>query len=621
MTTFLFTPKNQLLDSNITQTMSLIETCSNTDQLKQIHAQMFKTQLVSNSIPASKFLTLCLSPNSGNLAYATKFFNRFNNPNTFMWNIMLRGYSQRNEPQQVLQLYHQMLSQSVSQDKYTFPSLFKACSSLSSVEEAKQIHAHIIKLGLISEVYVMNSLLHFYAIIGSTETAKLVFDRIKQRDIVTWNSIVNAYAKCGEMEIANEFFKTMPIKNVVSWTAMISGYVSVGMNKEALKLFHEMQIAGVKPDIAALSSSLSACANLGALDEGTWIHTYINKNRINVDSILGCVLIDMYAKCGNIEEALNVFKNLNNKDVSSFTALITGYAIHGQGKEALHWFRQMQRHGIEPNHVTFVAILTACSHAGLVNEGKSVFQSMKKVYNLNPLIEHYGCMVDLLGRSGLLKEAKEFMETMPLKPNATIGGALLNACRIHRHLELGKQIGKVLIKEDPAHGGRYIHLASIYAADGEWNKAVKVRKKMIDRGVLVQPGCSVISLNGVVHEFVAGDGSHRDVEEIYDMWDKIVKRLKKEGYKPVTEDLLLDVEEEVKETAVQKHSEKLAMAFGLLRTKPGKTIRIFKNLRMCKDCHNVAKLISKIFDRGIVLRDRVRFHIFREGKCSCGDYW
>lgn len=590
-------------------------------ELKQIHAQMFKTGLVSDTILANKLLTFCVLSNSGDLAYARMVFNRFHRPDTFIWNAMIRGYSKNNLAEEALLLYHQMLCQSVPHNNYTFPYLLKACSCLSALEETKQIHTCIIKMGFSSEVHAMNSLLHIYAITGCIESANLVFDRIPQRDIVSFNSMINGYAKCGEMGRANEFFQNMPEKNVVSWTTMISGYVNEGLDKEALNMFGEMQMTDVEPDNVTLASVLSACAHLGALDQGSWIHSYIDKKGIHIDPILGCVLIDMYVKCGKMEQALEIFSNMEKKDVSSWTAIIEGFAIHGQGREAINWFMQMQSAGIKPNHISFTSILTACSYAGLVDEGKSLFQSMKTVYKLIPSIEHYGCMVDLLGRAGLLREAKEFIATMPIMPNATIWGALLNACWIHRHLELGKQIGKILIELDPVHDGRYVHLSNIHAAAGEWNQAVKVRKQMEALGVSKVPGCSLISLNGVVHEFLAGDGSHPHMERIYRTWESIAERLRQEGHEPATGDLLLDLMDDEKENAIQQHSEKLAITFGLMKTKPGVTIRVFKNLRVCEDCHRVAKLISKIYGRDIVLRDRIRFHVIKEGKCSCGDYW
>ncbi|KAK4584238.1 hypothetical protein RGQ29_022111 [Quercus rubra] len=574
MTPILLNLPNQLsFESNVAQTLSLLERCTNMMELKQIHAHIYKTGLIIDPIPVSRLLTFSTSLDFGNLIYARKVFDRISRRNTFMWNTMIRGYSNSNEPKEALFLYHQMLCHSTPHNAYTFPFLLKACSRMSALEETQQIHAHIIKTGFGLDIYATNSLLHVYAISGSIKSAHLLFDRLPHQDI------------------------------------------------EALKLFHEMQVASIKPDNVALVSSLSACAHLGSLDEGRWIHTYIDKNGIKIDPILGCVLIDMYVKCGDMDEALKVFRKLEKRSISAWTAIINGFAIHGQGQEALDWFMKMQKAGIKPNSITFTAILTACSHAGLVDEGKLLFKTMMTDYKLNPTIEHYGCMVDLLGRAGLLLEAKELIEKMPLNPNPAILGALLNACRIHGHLELGKQIGKILIEVDPAHGGRYIHLASIHAADGEWDQAVQVRSRMKNQGVSKLPGCSAISLNGIIHEFLAGDASHPQMDEIYKMWNQIAEKLQQDGYKPATGDLLLDLDDEEKERAIQQHSEKLAIAFGLIRTKPETTIRIFKNLRVCEDCHTVLKLISKIYAREIIVRDRTRFHLFKEGKCSCRDYW
>ncbi|KAF2302314.1 hypothetical protein GH714_034084 [Hevea brasiliensis] len=402
----------------------------------------------------------------GNLPYAHKVFDRICRPNTFMWNTMIRGYADSTKPEQALILYHQMLCDSVPHNAYTFPFLLKACSTLSALKETQQIHAHMIKLGFGSDVYATNSLLHAYVTSGFIKSAQVLFDRIPQPDVVSWNSMIDGYMKHGYIEIANQIFRDMPARNAISYTIMISGYVQAGLDKDALHLFQEMQIAGVKPDKVELASVLSACANFGALDQGRWIHAYINKNGIQVDPILGCVLIDIYA--------------------------------------------------------------------GLVDEGKSLFDSMEKVYSLIPT-EHYGCMVDLLGRAGLLKEAKDLIERMPVKPNAVIWGALLNACRIHGNIELGKQIGKFLIEVDPDHGGRHIHLANIHAATREWDVAAEARRHMKEYGVSKIPGCSTIILDGAVHGFLAGDGSHPQMKEIYCMWYNIAEQLRQEGYKTATQ--------------------------------------------------------------------------------------
>lgn len=578
---------------------------------------MLKTGQVSDLVPASKLLAFYALRNPGNLIHARKVFDGFKSPNAFMWNAMIKAYANSAEPEEALKFYCRMVSRSAPQNNYTFPSVLKACSALSALEETKQIHARIVKMGFGSEIYALNSLLHVYAAKGNIESANLIFDRIPERDIVSLNSMIHGYVRLGEMSKAEEFFRNTPEKkSIISWTTMISGYVNAGLEKEALSLFHEMQMDGFEPDNVALTSSLAACSRLGALEQGNWICSYIEKNGIHVDSRLGCALIDMYVKCGDIESALKIFRDTKRKEVSTWTAMIEGFAIHGRGREALEWFEKMQDSGIKPNSITFTAILTACSHAGLIDEGKLLFRSIK-----NPTIEHYGCMVDLLGRSGLLKEAKDFLDAMPLKPNETILGALLNACNIHRNLELGKQIGNMLIELDPKHDGRYIQLSKIHAAAGEWDRAVNVRNRMRDSRVLKLPGCSLISANGIIHEFFSGDRSHPQIQEINRAWESVAKRLRERGYEPVTGDLLLDLDEAEKQTAIQQHSEKFAITFGLIKSNSGEPVRVFNNLRVCQDCHNAAKLISDIYERDIILRDRVRFHVFKEGKCSCGDYW
>lgn len=521
--------------SNYTQTLSLLERCSNMEELKQIHGHMLKTGLAADIVQVSRVVTFCVSSKSGSLEYAQMVFDRIPEPNTFVYNVMVRGYSNSTEPEKAIFMYQQMLHSSVPHNSYTFPFLLKACSCLS---ETEQIHAHVLKFGFGSNVYAINALIHAYAKSGNLEPARLLFDNLPERDVVTWNSMIDGYTRCSQMDVAYAIFKEMEAKNVISWTTMICGYVRAGMHKEALNLFREMQSEGVEPDKVALASTLSACAQLGALDQGRWIHAYVDKLRIEVDPVLGCVLIDMYAKCGDLEEALGVFRRLKKKEVTVWTALISGYAVHGHGIEALKWFAQMQKAGIKPNNVTFTAILTACSHAGLVEEGKALFASIERIHKLNPTIEHYGCMVDLLGRAGYLKEAKQLIKDMPVKPNAVIWGALLNACWMHKDVELGKSVGKILIEEDPYHGGRYIHLASILAAGEEWDLAVETRRKMKKQGVSKLPGCSSISLNGTIHEFLAGDTSHPQTSEIYHMWDNIAETLKEEEYKPEIVDFL-----------------------------------------------------------------------------------
>ncbi|KAL5713423.1 hypothetical protein ACHQM5_015497 [Ranunculus cassubicifolius] len=590
-------------------------------EAKQIHAHIFKKGLALDAIIESRLLNFYALPSSGNLTYARKIFDRIQSPNTFKWNMMMRCYLDDKNAEEAILLYQQMVSSSVQLNAYTFPFLLKVCAKLQAMEETRQIHSHILKTGFSSDVYSANALLHAYAKCGSLSSASSVFDNMSERDTVSWNSMVDAYVKNGEIEKACGVFRQMKVKNVVTWTTVIAGCVVGGLFREATRFFHEMQKEGVEPDRTVLASTLSACAHLGALEQGRWIHAYIEKHKMQIDQVLGCSLVDMYAKCGDVENAIDVFQSMETRSVPTWTAMIGGYAIHGRGREALGLFKEMQTQGVNPNPMTLTSVLTACSHTGLVTEGKSIFGSMERIHKITPSIEHYGCMVHLLGRAGLLNEAEELLKAMPINPNAAILGALLNACYIHRNFKLGKRVGKILIETDPDHGGRYVHLANIFAAGGQWEQAVKLRKLMKERSLSKLPGRSSIELNGVIHEFLACDGSHPQMKEIYHMWDEIEEKLRNVGYIPMTKKLLLDLEEEEKETAIRWHSEKLAITFGLINSEPGMQIRVIKNLRVCEDCHTATKIISKVFSREIIMRDRTRFHFFKNGVCTCGDYW
>ncbi|XP_010557955.1 PREDICTED: pentatricopeptide repeat-containing protein At5g66520 [Tarenaya hassleriana] len=624
VTTSVASMDRSFLEHNLSDTMSCLRQCSNTQELKQIHARMLKTGLMQDSSAVSKFLSFCLFKNPPCfLPYAQMVFDSLHHPDTFLWNLMIRGFSSSNEPERSILLYRQMLCRSAPLNVYTFPFLLKACSNESAFGETKQIHAQIIKFGYAGDVYATNSMINAYAVTGNVQFAHRLFDRSPLRDIVSWNSMIKGYAKVGKMGIALKFFQNMPEKNVISWTTLISGYVQAGMNKEALDLFRGMQNADVEPDHVSLANVISACAQLGALEQGKWIHAYVSKRSIRLDSVLGCVLIDMYAKCGEMEEALSVFRKMKKDSVQAWTAVISGFACNGNGRAALSQFMEMQNMGIEPNEITFTAVLTACSYNGLVGEGKLLFRSMERSYNLKPTIEHYGCMVDLLGRAGRIDEAKELIENMPLKPNAVIWGALLKACQIHKNVELGERIGEILMRMDPHHGGRYVHTANLYAMARKWDRAVETRRRMKDQGALKVPGRSTISVDGTVHVFFAGDRSHPEIEGIHSKWKAIRAKLGEKGYMAEAEDMRIDLLEEEREVemAMEQHSERLAIAYGMMKSKAGSTLRIVKNLRVCKDCHTVTKLISKIYQRDIVMRDRIRFHHFSDGKCSCGDYW
>lgn len=398
--------------------------------------------------------------------------------------------------------------------------------------------------------------------------------------------------------------------------------MQAGRFKDAFDLFGRMREEGVELDKFVAASMLSACTGLGALDQGQWVHRHIQKSGIEPDPKLATTIIDMYCKCGCLEKAYDAFNNLRNKGQSSWNCMIGGLAMHGRGEAAIELFKQMERSKVKPDNITLLNVLTACAHSGLVQEGKYYFDYMVQTYAIEPKMEHFGCLIDMLGRAGLFEEAKRVLDEMPMDADAGVLGALLGACMIHGNIDLGEQVGNRVIELDPNNSGRYILLANLYASAGRWDDMANVRRLMNDRGVKKEPGWSVVELDGAVNEFIAGGWSHPEAKEIYAKVEELLGRIRLEGYVPDTGGgVLHDVDEEEKENPLYYHSEKLAIAFGLLKTRPGETIRISKNLRVCRDCHEASKLVSRVYDREIVVRDRNRFHHFRKGKCSCKDYW
>ncbi|KAG6575603.1 Pentatricopeptide repeat-containing protein, partial [Cucurbita argyrosperma subsp. sororia] len=382
-----------------------------------------------------------------------------------------------------------------------------------------------------------------------------------------------------------------------------------------------MQAISVKPDEFTMVSILTACAQLGALELGEWIKTYIDRNKINNDAFFRNALIDMYFKCGNVDKAERVFREMHQRDKFTWTAMIVGLAVNGHGEKALDMFSKMLEASILPDDVTYIGVLAACTHTGMVDKGREFFLSMTTQHGIEPNITHYGCLVDLLARAGHLKEAHEVIKNMPIEPNSIVWGALLAGCRAHREADMAEMVAKQILELEPENGAVYVLLCNIYAACKRWNDLRDLRQMMMDKGIKKIPGCSLIEMNGTVHEFVAGDRSHPQTKEIDVKLEKMTQDLKFAGYSPDTSEVFLDIAEEDKENSVFRHSEKLAIAFGLINSPPGVTIRIVKNLRMCLDCHSLAKLISKVYHREVIVRDRTRFHHFKHGLCSCKDYW
>eukprot|EP01018_Ginkgo_biloba_P010366 Gb_40888 [translate_table: standard] len=556
-----------------------------------------------------------------NLKFARQLFDNMPERDVISWNTMISAYEQHGQGEEALKLFCQMQWAGTRPDHFTFTSILSACAGLAATEWSKQLHGYITRVGFVSNVFVGSALVDTHAKCGFIDDARQLFDEMPVRDVLSWNTMITGYAQCGNIEYARYLFGKMTERNTVSWNTMIAGYAQHGHLEEALMLFCQMQQAGMKLDQFTFASVLSCWASLAALERGKQAHAHIIRTGYESYIPVKNALVAMYAKCGVIEDARQVFDKMLERDVVSWNALIDGCAQHGLGKEALQLFEQMQQAGLKPNHITFIVVLSACSHAGLVDEGRFYFDSMSQYHCIAPTADHYACMIDLLGRAGHLNEAEVFINNMPFEPDATVWAALLGACRIHGNTELGIRAAESLLEWEPQASATYVLLSNIYAAAGRWDDVAKVRKMMKERGVKKKPGWSWIEVKNRVHTFRVEDRLHPQTEEIYAMLEKLTVQMKEAGYVPDTNFVLYDVEEGYKEHILCHHSEKMAIAFGIISTPQGTPIRVINNLRVCGDCHNAIKFISKIVEREIIVRDNSRFHHFKDGLCSCWDYW
>lgn len=555
---------------------------------RQLHSDLIKLCINSDSFVGVGLVDMYAKCDL--MEDARKAFNLICEKDVVTWNAVISGYSQSGEDREALTLFIDMYRRGFEFNRTTLSSIVKATASLQEIKLCGQIHSLSVKSGLLSDIYVLNSL-------------------------------IDAYAKCTHVEDAERIFKECPYEDLVSFTSMITAYSQYGQGEEALKLFLRMQEVGIKPDGFVYSSLLNACANLSAYEQGKQVHVHILKLGFALDIFACNSLVNMYAKCGSIEDAGQAFRETPKRGIVSWSAMIGGLAQHGHGKEALKLFDEMINDDVLPNHVTLVSVLCACNHAGLVTEANSYFESMEKLYGIEPKEEHYACMIDILGRAGKLNEAMELIDKMPFQANGAVWGALLGAARIHKNVELGKQAAEMLLTIEPEKSGTHILLANIYASVGMWENVAKMRKLMKESKVKKEPGISWIEVQDKVFTFIVGDRNHYRSGEIYAKLDELSELINKAGYVPNVEIDLHDVERSEKEALLYHHSEKLAVAFGLIATPDGAPIRVKKNLRVCIDCHTAFKYICKIVSREIIIRDINRFHHFKDGSCSCGDYW
>ncbi|CAL4998940.1 unnamed protein product [Urochloa decumbens] len=560
----------------------------------QLHAHILRTGLLARSPSATAapaFLSLAAAslPSSRALAVLDHHLASPSSslPTTFQCNFILRALS---DPRDALRFLRRMRALGRRGNAFTLAILLGPRCALP---HARQLHANAVAEGHLRDALLATSLMRCYANGGDGDGARRLLDEMSVRDTVSWNVLITCYMKNRR-------------------------------TKDALKLFEEMRSKEGKaePDDVTCILLLQACMSLGALDFGERVWAYAEERGYGGELKVRNSLIAMYSRCGCVEKAYRVFCETPWKSVVSWSAMISGFAANGFGNDAISAFEEMIRSGVPPDEQTFTGVLSACSHSGLVDEGFRFFDMMRCEYRLKANVRHYGCIVDLMGRAGLLDEAYELVtKEMRVAPDATIWRTLLGACRIHGHVDLGERVISHLIELKAQQAGDYVLLLNTYAAVGDWDKVAEVRKLMQEKGIQTTAGCTTVEHDGEVHEFIADDDAHPRKVEIYKKLDEINKHLRIAGYVPNVSSELHDLDSEGKESALTYHSEKLAIAFAVLVTPQHRPIRLAKNLRVCVDCHNFTKMFSGIYNRLVIVRDRTRFHHFEGGRCSCNDYW
>ncbi|MED6182303.1 Pentatricopeptide repeat-containing protein [Stylosanthes scabra] len=586
---------------------------------KKVSSYIGKLGVQLNTVMGNALVDMYMK--CGDIDNARRIFDECVDKNLVMYNTIMSNYAQHGLAGEVLVVLREMLQQGPRPDKVTMLSTIVACAQLGDLLVGKSSHAYVLRNGLEGWDNISNAIIDMYMKCGERESGCKVFEQMPNKTVVTWNSLIAGLVRYGDVELAWKIFDEMPESDLVSWNTMIGALVQVSMFREAIELFREMQNLGIEADRVTMVGIASACGYLGALDLAKWVYAYIERNDIQIDKQLGTTLVDMFSRCGDPQSALRVFKKMDKRDVSAWTAAIGVMAMEGNTKGAVKLFNEMLKQGVRPDEVVFVALLTACSHGGNVDQGRQLFRSMMETHGINPQVVHYGCMVDLLGRAGLLEEALDLVQSMPMEPNDVIWGSLVASCRKHNNVEMAQFAADKIIQLTPEKVGYHVLLSNLYASAGKWNEVARVRLQMKEKGIQKVPGSSSIEVHGLIHEFTSSDESHADYTQIGLMLQEINCRLSMAGYVPDTTNVLLDVDEQEKEHLLSKHSEKLAMAYGLITTDKGAPIRVVKNLRMCSDCHSFAELVSKLYNREIIVRDNNRYHFFRDGFCSCRGYW
>lgn len=565
--------------------------CSDSRKLKegrQCHGYVLKSALMFHEYVRNALINMYSK--CSDAEGAMHIFNSESGYDVFSYNSLLSGLVQHGHLSEGIEVLRRMVDEGLSWDSVTCVTVLGLCASLRDLKLGLEIHGNMLRNGIEFDVYVSGA-------------------------------IVNMYGKCHNILNARNVFEKLQVRNVVLWTAMMANYFQRGYFEDALNLFTKMEFEDILPNEFTFAILLNSTAGLSMLRHGEAIHACAEKYGFKDYLIVGNALINMYCKSGNIKAAKRVFSYMVYRDTITWNAIICGYSHHGLGKEALITFQDMLTAAECPNHITFVGVLSACSHLGLVEEGFYYLNQLMKQFAIEPGLEHYTCIVGLLSKAGRLDEAENFMRSQPVKWDVVAWRVLLNACLVHRSYGFGKRVADFVLNLAPSDVGTYILLSNIYARTKRWDGVSKIRKLMQERNIKKEPGVSWIEIRNITHVFVSDDGKHPECNKIYEKVKELLARIKPLGYVPDTAAVLHDVEDEQKEDYLSYHSEKMAIAYGLMKAPIEAPLHVFKNLRMCDDCHSAIKLISKVTNRVMIVRDANRFHHFQDGQCSCADYW
>lgn len=523
---------------------------------------------------------------TGNFQASKEVFCKMECKDIVSWNSLINGCIQFDRPDEAVELFKKMKLEEIKPDSITYVMI----SSVSThLELGKEVHCETVKLGLDLELCLGNALIDMYAKCKQMEDSIKLFDSMRIRDIVTWNTVISACVHHDDCDLG-------------------------------FRMCRNLSNEGLIPDSVTFLSLLPICSQLAAKWQGKELHGSIFRLGFESEVPIGNALIEMYSKCGILKNSIKVFELQEVKDVVSWTALISAYGMYGKGNKAIMSFTKMEQSGIKPDPIAFISVIFACSHSGLVQEGLHYFHHMKNSYNLKPQMEHYACVVDLLSRSGRFVEAEEFINSMPLKPDASIWGALLSACR-GKNTEVMERVSKKIIELGSDNTGYHVLVSNAYASLQKWDQVKQVRKLIKSRGLKKDPGSSWLEIRKKVYVFRTGDTFFEQSEQVRALLDVLGGLMARLGYVADLQCVLHDVGDDEKRDLLCGHSERLAIAFGLLNTDAGSPLQIMKNLRVCRDCHTVTKYISSISRREILVRDANRFHLFKDGVCSCGDLW